>query len=71
VSRSGKFAGTGRSRVAVVWEEIEKERARKRQLLTLKQGNDIPVVPNLAQREDVGKSRDKAAAKVGMVDHVG
>ena len=47
-------------------EEIEKERAKLRQLAA--QNNDAgrAVVENLPQQSSTGKSRDIATAKVGM-----
>lgn len=60
-------------REAQEWEAIERERARQRQQIAgelFGRGQDEPnekLVPNLAQPiADAGKSRDKAAAKVGM-----
>ena len=52
-------------REAQVWEEIEKERAKLRQVAFLKQ-NQSTVPANLPERSEMGESRDKAAAKVGM-----
>lgn len=45
-------------------KEIESERAKQRQLATLKKGN-VPVRGNFPQRE-AGKASDKAAKQVGL-----
>ena len=54
-----------RVREAQAWEEIESERARKRQS-TLNNIETASLVPNFAQASESGKTRDKAASKVGM-----
>lgn len=55
-----------RTREAQQFEAIERERARRRQIAA--QNNDAArsVVANLPQLGEPGKSRDKAAASVGM-----
>lgn len=46
--------------------DVLKEEARKRQLATLKQGNQPPVPPNLAERTSAGDARDHAAKMVDV-----
>lgn len=46
-------------------KEIEAERARKRKLATLKQGDTLPEVATLPQRA-IGKTRDKVSESIGM-----
>ncbi|HBL14346.1 MAG TPA: hypothetical protein DD379_23755 [Cyanobacteria bacterium UBA11162] len=48
-----------------VWESIEGEKARTRQLASLKQGDKLPVVENFPPREK-GKTRDAIASRVGL-----
>lgn len=52
-------------REAMEWEEIERVRAQQRQA-TFNNIETTPLVANLPQADERGKSRDKAAAKVGM-----
>lgn len=52
-------------REAMEWEGIESTRAQQRQI-DLAGTRSTDLVPNLAQGDERGKSRDKAAAKVGM-----
>jgi len=47
------------------WETIEGEKARTRQLASLKQGDKLPVVENFPPREK-GKTRDAIASRVGL-----
>jgi len=47
------------------WESIEGEKARSRQLASLKQGDKLPVVENFPPREK-GKTRDAIASRVGF-----
>lgn len=47
-------------------EKIEKEKAKARQLASLKQGATTPDVATLPQRGDDGKVRDIVSEKVGM-----
>jgi hypothetical protein len=52
-------------RLALMFEPAIKEEARERQISTLKQGNNVPDAPTLAQREE-GRSRDKIAEIAGL-----
>ncbi|MBP0017996.1 MAG: ParB N-terminal domain-containing protein [Cyanobacteria bacterium SBLK] len=54
-----------KAREARVWQEIEGEKAKVRQLAGLKQGKSAPVVENFPQRE-IGKTRDRLAKRVGF-----
>lgn len=47
-------------------EGIEAETARQRQLLTLKQGAELPDVDKCPQREQQGKTRDAVAKAIGL-----
>ena len=51
--------------VAVNIDAYETKEAKKRQVATLKKGDEIPVREIIPQREK-GRSRDKAAEKVGV-----
>ena len=53
-------------REANAWRDIESELARMRKLATLKQGEHCPDVQNFAPREELGKTRDRLAKKVGL-----
>jgi len=54
-----------RALIAVGFLEYERELAKARQLSTLNKG-DSPVMANFPQREEQGKSRDKAGERMGV-----
>ena len=56
---------------ALMFEPLFKEQAKERKLSTLKQGDEMPVVPMLAQcaenaHTEAGKTRDKIAEIAGI-----
>jgi hypothetical protein len=55
-----------KSEIVLKLEKIESQKAKERQLATLKQNQDSTVVQNSAPREESGKTRDIIAARAGV-----